>query len=141
MAKKITKIIKLQIPGGKATPAPPVGTALGPAGVNIGEFVMKFNAATQDRRDDIVPVLMNVYDDRTFDFILKTAPASRMILKAIGQEKGSGTNLTKKAGKITEKQIREIAEIKLPEMNANDIEAAIGIIKGTCRSMGVEVVK
>ncbi len=117
MAKKITKVIKLQIPGGKATPAPPVGTALGPAGVNIGEFVTKFNAATQDRREEIVPVLMNVYEDRTFDFILKTAPASRMILKAINQEKGSGTNLTKKVGKITEAQIREIAEKKLSEMN------------------------
>jgi len=141
MAKKITKVIKLQIPGGKATPAPPVGTALGPAGVNIGDFVSKFNAATQDRKDEIVPVLMNVYDDRTFDFILKTAPASRMILKAIGAEKGSGTNLTKKVGKITEAQIKAIAEIKLAELNANDLEAAMGIIKGTCRSMGVEVVK
>jgi large subunit ribosomal protein L11 len=141
MAKKVTKVIKLQIPGGKATPAPPIGTALGPAGVNIGEFVKKFNDATQDRRDEIVPVLMNVYEDRTFDFILKTAPASRMILKAIGQEKGSGTNLTKKVGKITEAQIRAIAEVKLPELNANDIDAAMGIIKGTCRSMGVEVGK
>jgi large subunit ribosomal protein L11 len=141
MAKKITKVIKLQIPGGKATPAPPIGTALGPAGVNIGEFVKKFNDATQDRRDEIVPVLMNVYEDRTFDFILKTAPASRMILKAIGQEKGSGTNLTKKVGKITEAQIRAIAEVKLKELNANDIDAAMGIIKGTCRSMGVEVGK
>lgn len=141
MAKKITKVIKLQIPGGKATPAPPIGTALGPAGVNIGEFVKKFNDATQDRRDEIVPVLMNVYEDRTFDFILKTAPASRMILKAIGQEKGSGTNLTKKVGKITEAQIRAIAEVKLAELNANDIDAAMGIIKGTCRSMGVEVGK
>ncbi|MFA6297405.1 MAG: 50S ribosomal protein L11 [Candidatus Paceibacterota bacterium] len=141
MAKKITKVIKLQIPGGKATPAPPVGTALGPAGVNIGDFVSKFNAATQDRKDEIVPVLMNVYDDRTFDFILKTAPASRMILKAIGVEKGSGTNLTKKVGKITEAQIKAIAEIKLAELNANDLKAAMGIIKGTCRSMGVEVVK
>ena len=141
MAKKITKVIKLQIPGGKATPAPPIGTALGPAGVNIGEFVKKFNDATQDRRDEIVPVLMTVYEDRTFDFILKTAPASRMILKAIGQEKGSGTNLTKKVGKITEAQIRAIAEVKLAELNANDIDAAMGIIKGTCRSMGVEVGK
>lgn len=139
MAKKVTKVIKLQIEGGKATPAPPVGTALGPAGVNIGEFVTKFNAATQERRGEVVPVLMNVYEDRTFDFILKTAPASQMILKAIGQEKGSGTNLTKKVGKITEAQIREIAEKKLSELNANDIDAAIGIIKGTCRSMGVEV--
>ncbi len=141
MAKKVTKIIKLQIEGGKATPAPPVGTALGPAGVNIGEFVTKFNAATQDRRGEVVPVLMNVYEDRSFDFILKTAPASRMILAAIGVEKGSGTNLTKKAGKITEAQIKEIAEKKLSELNANDLNAAIGIIKGTCRSMGVDVVK
>jgi large subunit ribosomal protein L11 len=139
MAKKVTKVIKLQIEGGKATPAPPVGTALGPAGVNIGEFVTKFNAATQDRKGEVVPVLMNVYEDRTFDFILKTAPASQMILKAIGVEKGSGTNLTKKVGRISEAQIREIAERKLKELNANDIEAAIGIIKGTCRSMGVEI--
>ena len=141
MAKKVTKVIKLQIEGGKATPAPPVGTALGPAGVNIGEFVTKFNAATQDRRGEVVPVLMNVYEDRSFDFILKTAPASQMILKAIGAEKGSGTNLTKKVGKISEAQIREIAERKISELNANDIDAAIGIIKGTCRSMGVEVGK
>ena len=141
MAKKVTKVIKLQISGGKATPAPPVGTALGPAGVNIGDFVKKFNDAPQDRRDEIVPVLMNVYDDRTFDFILKTAPASQMILKAIGVEKGSGTNVSKKIGKITEAQIRVIAEKKLSELNANDIDAAMGIIKGTCRSMGVEVVK
>lgn len=139
MAKKITKVIKLQIKGGAATPAPPVGTALGPAGVNIGDFVKKFNDATQDRRGEVVPVLMNVYEDRTFDFILKTAPASQMILKAIGQEKGSGTNLTKKIGKITDAQIRVIAEKKLAELNANDIDAAMGIIKGTCRSMGVEV--
>lgn len=139
MAKKITKVIKLQIKGGAATPAPPVGTALGPAGVNIGDFVKKFNDATQDRRGEVVPVLMNVYEDRTFDFILKTAPASQMILKAIGQEKGSGTNLTKKVGKITDAQIRVIAEKKLAELNANDIDAAMGIIKGTCRSMGVEV--
>ncbi|MDD5170889.1 MAG: 50S ribosomal protein L11 [Syntrophales bacterium] len=141
MAKKITKVTKLQIKGGAATPAPPVGTALGPAGVNIGEFVKKFNDATQDKKGEIVPVLMNVYEDRTFDFILKTAPASQMILKAIGQEKGSGTNLTKKVGKITEAQIRVIAEKKLAELNANDIDAAMGIIKGTCRSMGVEVTK
>ncbi len=141
MAKKITKVIKLQIAGGKATPAPPVGTALGPAGVNIGEFVTKFNAATKDRQGETVPVLMNVYEDRTFDFILKTAPASQMILKAIGQEKGSGTNITKKIGKITEAQIKVIAEKKMSELNANDLEAAMGIIRGTCRSMGVEVGK
>jgi large subunit ribosomal protein L11 len=141
MAKKVTKVIKLQIEGGNPTPAPPVGTALGPAGVNIGEFVTKFNAATQDRRGEVVPVLMNVYEDRSFDFILKTAPASQMILKAVGAEKGSGTNVTKKVGKITEAQIREIAERKLSELNANDIDAAIGIIKGTCRSMGVDIAK
>lgn len=139
MAKKITKVVKLQIEGGKATPAPPVGTVLGPAGVNIGEFVTKFNAATQDRKGEIVPISMNIYEDRSFDFVLKTAPAAQMILKAIGAEKGSGTNLTKKVGKISETQIREIAQKKMIDLNANDIDAAIGIIKGTCRSMGVEV--
>ncbi len=141
MAKKVTKVIKLQIPGGKATPAPPVGTALGPAGVNIGDFVKRFNDATRDRMGEIVPVLMSVFDDRTFDFILKTAPASQMILKAAGLEKGSGTTGAKKIGKITEAQVKEIAEKKIAEMNATSLEAAMQMIRGTCRSMGVDVVK
>ena len=141
MAKQLAKKVKLQIPGGAATPAPPVGTALGPTGINIGEFVNQFNAATQERRGEIVPVELNVYDDRTFDFTLKVSPASRLILKVIGKEKGSGKNLLSKAGKITRAQLREIAEKKLPDLNTKDLDAAVRILEGTCRSMGVEVVE
>jgi large subunit ribosomal protein L11 len=139
MAKKVVKKIKLQIPGGAATPAPPVGTVLGPAGVNIGQFVQQFNDRTKDMRGDIIPVDMSVYDDRTFDFVLKVSPASRLILKAIGKEKGSGKNLTSKAGTITKDQIRAVAEKKMPDMNANDVEAAMKTIAGTARSMGIDV--
>ncbi len=140
MAKKVAiKKLKLQIPAGKANPAPPVGPALGQAGINIGEFVNQFNAATQQMMGDIIPVEISVYEDRSFDFILKTPPASRLILKKLGIEKGSGKNLTKKAGTITKDQIREIAEQKMVDLNANDIEAAMKIIAGTARSMGVEV--
>ncbi len=140
MAKQLAKKVKLQIPGGAATPAPPVGTALGPTGINIGEFVNQFNAATQERRGEIVPVELNVYEDRTFDFTLKVSPASQLILKAIGKEKGSGKNLLSKVGKITRAQLREIAEKKLPDLNTKDMDAAVRILEGTCRSMGVEVV-
>lgn len=140
MAKKIEKKIKLQIQAGKATPAPPVGTVLGPAGVNIGDFVSKFNAATKEMGDDIIPVELSVYADRSFDFVLKTPPASRLILKAAGIEKGSGKNLISKAGKITKAQVREIAERKLPDLNTTDLTAAISIIEGTARSMGIDVV-
>ncbi len=139
--KKVVKKIKLQIPAGKATPTPPVGPALGHAGVNIGEFITKFNEATRPMMGDIIPVEISVYDNRSFDFVLKTPPASNLILKAIGVEKGSGTNLTKKAGKITMAQVREIAEKKMPDLNANDIDAAMKQIMGSARSMGVEVVK
>jgi large subunit ribosomal protein L11 len=139
MAKKVLKKLKLQIAGGKATPAPPVGPALGQAGINIGEFVTKFNAATSKMIGDIIPVEISVYEDRTYDFILKTPPASRLILKAIGVEKGSGKNLVSRAGKITKAQIREIAERKMPDLNANSIEQAMKIIEGTARSMGVDV--
>ena len=139
MAKKITKKLKLQIPAGKATPAPPVGTALGPAGINIGDFVNKFNEATRPMMGDIIPVEISVYEDRSYDFILKTPPASRLILKAIGKEKASGKNLVSKAGTITKAQIKEIAEKKKPDLNANDEAAAMRIIEGTARSMGVEV--
>ncbi len=139
MAKKVTKKLKLIIAAGKANPAPPVGPALGQAGVNIGEFVKRFNDATKDKMGDTIPVEISVYEDRTFDFILKTPPASSLILKAIKAEKGSGTNTKKKAGTITRAQIREIAEKKLPDLNANDIDAAMKIIEGSCRSMGVEV--
>ncbi|MEK7209254.1 MAG: 50S ribosomal protein L11 [Patescibacteria group bacterium] len=140
MAKKIEKKIKLQIQAGKATPAPPVGTALGPAGVNIGDFVNKFNAATKNLGDDIIPVELSVYSDRSFDFILKTPPASRLLLKAAGIEKGSGKNLVSRAGKVTKTQIKEIAERKLPDLNTDNLEAAILIIEGTARSMGLEII-
>lgn len=140
MAKKVEKKIKLQIPAGKATPAPPVGTALGPAGINIGDFVNKFNTATRDMMGDMIPVEVLVYSDRSFDFIMKTPPASNLILKAIGAEKGSGKNLTAKAGKITKAQVRAVAEKKMPDLNTTDIEAAMRTIEGTARSMGVDVV-
>ena len=140
MAKKIEKKIKLQIQAGKATPAPPVGTALGPAGVNIGDFVGKFNAATKDLGDDIIPVELSVYSDRSFTFILKTPPASRLILKAAGIEKGSGKNLVSKAGKVTKAQVKAIAERKLPDLNTTNLAAAERIIAGTARSMGIDVV-
>ncbi len=140
MAKKITKKIKVQATGGKATPAPPLGPVLGQAGVSIGEFVNQFNEQTRDRMGEVVPVEITVYDDRTFTFILKTSPASRLILKAIGKDKGSSKNLVSKAGTITRKQIREISEIKMADLNAASLEAADRIIEGTCRSMGVTVV-
>jgi large subunit ribosomal protein L11 len=139
MAKKITKKLKLQIPAGKANPAPPVGPALGQAGVNIGDFVQKFNAATAKMMGDIIPVEITVYEDRTYEFKLKTPPASNLILKAIGIEKGSGKNLVSRAGTITKAQVRAIAEKKMPDLNANDIEAAMKIIEGSCRSMGIDV--
>ncbi len=139
MPKIPVKKIKLQVTGGSATPAPPVGTALGPAGINIGEFVKQFNDRTADKKGEVIPVEISIYEDRSFDFILKTSPASRLILKAIGKEKGSSKNLISKAGKITKAQIREIAEQKMVDLNANDIEAASKIIAGTARSMGVEV--
>lgn len=139
MAKKITKQLKLVIPAGKATPAPPVGPALGQAGIAIGDFVTKFNAATAQMAGDIVPVVITVYEDRSYDFVLKTPPASSLVLKAIKTDKGSGTNLKKKAGTITKAQIKEIAEKKMVDLNAKDLEGAMKIIEGTCRSMGVEV--
>lgn len=141
MAKKIKTIIKLQIPAGAATPAPPVGTALGPHGLNIGEFVSKFNTATKDQAGDIIPVELTVYEDRTYDMKFKTSPASVLLKKAAGVEKGSGNPKKQKIGKVTMAQIREIAEKKLVDLNANDIKAAEKIIMGTARSMGIEVVK
>ena len=139
MAKEVTKIIKLQIEAGKATPAPPVGTALGPAGVNIGEFVKQFNDQTRPMMGSIVPVLMKVYKDRSFDFIVKKPPASRLILKAIGQEKGSGKPQATKVGKLSRKQLEDIATEKMEDLNAGDMESAKKIIAGTARSMGVDV--
>ncbi len=139
MAKKITKKLKLQIPAGKANPAPPVGPALGQAGINIGDFVKKFNDATAKMMGDVVPVEITVYEDRTYDFKLKTPPATSLILKAAGVEAGSGKQLVKKAGSITKAQVKAIAEKKLPDLNANDINAAMKIIEGSCRSMGIEI--
>ena len=139
MAKKIKTMVKLQLPAGKATPAPPVGTALGPHGINIADFTKQFNDRTGQMGDLIIPVEMTIYEDRTLDFILKTPPASNLIMKAIGLAKGSGNPLTTKVGKISAAQIREIAEKKMPDLNANSLEQAEKIIRGTARSMGVDV--
>ena len=139
MAKKIKSMVKLQLPAGKATPAPPVGTALGPHGINIGEFTQQFNAQTAPLGDTIIPVEMTIYEDRSFTFILKTPPASVLIKKAAGLAKGSSNPLTTKVGKLTSAQVREIAETKMPDLNAVDIEAAEKIIRGTARSIGVEI--
>jgi len=139
MAKKITKKIKLQIQAAKATPAPPLGPALGQAGINIGDFVTKFNAATQKMAGDKVGVSITVYEDRSYDFVVKTPPVSGLIFKAAGVEKGSGKNTATKAGKITKAQAKEIAEKKMPDLNAKDIEGAIRIVAGSARSAGIEV--
>lgn len=138
MAKLVTQI-KLQIQGGAATPAPPVGPALGQHGLNISDFVNRFNNATQERRGETVPVIINVYEDRTFDFVTKVAPASNLIMQAAGIQKGAANPLTEKVGKITRTQLREIAEKKMPDLNTNDIDAAMKIIAGTARQMGVQI--
>jgi large subunit ribosomal protein L11 len=138
--KKVVKKIKLQIPAGKAVPTPPVGPALGQAGVNIGEFITKFNAATAAMAGSIIPVEISVYDNRSFDFILKTPPASDLLAKAAGIEKGSGMNIKTKAGKITRVQLREIAEKKMTDMTASSVEAAMNTIAGSARSMGIEII-
>jgi large subunit ribosomal protein L11 len=140
MAKKLIKQVKVQAKGGKATPAPPLGPVLGQAGINIGEFVNQFNEQTRERMGEIVPTVINVYDDRSFDFIVKVSPMSRLILKKIGKDKGSGKNRATSAGTITQAQIREVAEEKMPDLNAASIEAAMKIVEGSCYSMGVEVV-
>ncbi len=137
MAKEITKIIKLQIQAGAATPAPPVGTALGPAGVNIGEFVNQFNTQTRPMMGNVVPVVLTVYKDRTFSFIVKKPPASRLVLKKLGIEKGS-TKAQNKVAKLTKQQLTEIAEEKMEDLNAYDVEQAKKIIAGTARSMGID---
>jgi large subunit ribosomal protein L11 len=139
MAKKITKKLKIIAPAGKATPAPPLGTTLGPAGINIGEFVKRFNDATKEMVGDMVPCEITIYEDRSYDFVLKTALASGLILKMLKVEKGSGKPNTSKIGTITKDQLRQIAEYKLPDLNANDVDAAMKIIAGTARSMGVDV--
>ena len=141
MAKKIQAVVKLQIQAGGATPAPPVGTALGPTGVNIMDFCKAYNEATQDKKGQVIPVEISIFDDRTFEFKLKTPPAPKLILKAAGLDKGTDNPRTTKVGKITRAQVKEIAEIKMLDLNAIDIEGAMLQVEGTCRSMGVEVVE
>ena len=139
MAKEVVKKIKLQIPAGKATPAPPVGTVLGPAGINLQEFCTKFNDATRDKMGDVLPVEISIYEDRTFDFVLKTPPAA-FLLKKVAKIK-SGAAKGEKVATITEAQLREVAETKLPDLNAYDVEHAMKIVEGTARNMGIEVEK
>jgi len=139
MAKKVKIIIKLQLEAGKATPAPPVGTALGPHGLNIADFVKKFNEATREKMGEIVPIDLTIYEDRSFEFVMKTPPAAFLIKKAAGVEKGSAVPNKTKVGKITKAQARAIAEQKMPDLNANDLDAATRIIEGTARNMGIEV--
>jgi large subunit ribosomal protein L11 len=139
MAKKLKTIIKLQIPAGQANPAPPVGPALGQHGVNIQDFCSKFNDVSKSRMGDIVPVEIRVYEDRSFDFVMKISPAAELLKKAAGVKKGSGKPLKEKIGKITKAQLREIAETKMPDLNARDIEAAMKIIVGSARQMGITI--
>ncbi|MEK7150998.1 MAG: 50S ribosomal protein L11 [Patescibacteria group bacterium] len=141
MAKQIKTKVKLQIPAGKATPAPPVGTALGPHGINLGEFVSRFNDGTRERGSDIVPVEVTIFVDRSFEMVFKTAPASDLLRKAAGVEKGSGTPLQNKVGRISKADLDTIAAKKMEDLNANDIEGAKKIIAGTARSMGIEIEK
>ncbi|GAB2815628.1 50S ribosomal protein L11 [Actinocorallia aurea] len=137
--KKVSAIVKVQLNAGAATPAPPVGTALGPHGVNIMDFCKQYNAATEAQRGNVIPVEITIYEDRSFTFVTKTPPAPQMILKAAGIDKGSAVPHKTKVGSITEAQLREIAEFKMKDLNANDIDAAAKIIAGTARSMGIEV--
>ena len=139
MAKEVVKKIKLQIEAGKATPAPPVGTVLGPAGINLGEFCTKFNEATRDKMGDVVPCEISIYDDRSFDFVLKTAPAAFLLKKVAKIKSGSKKGANEIVATITEKELREIAEEKMPDLNAYDVDAAMNIIAGTARNMGIAV--
>ena len=139
MAKPVTAIVKLQVPAGQATPAPPVGTALGPHGVNIMDFVKQFNARTQAAAGMVTPVVVTIYKDRTFTFITKTPPAAVLLKKEAGIEKGSPTSNRQKVGKVTRAQLQKIAELKMPDLNATDLDGAINMIAGTARSMGIEV--
>lgn len=142
MAKKIKTVIKLQIVGGRANPAPPVGPALGQHGVNIQDFCARFNDATKDKNGDVVPVEITVFEDRSFDFILKTPPAAELLKKAANASKGAANPLKDKVGRVTKEQIREIAKVKMVDLNANDdVEAAAKIIEGTARSMGIQVIQ
>ena len=140
MAKKIRTVLTLQLPAGKATPAPPVGTALGPHGINIVEFTKSYNEKTADKSGQIIPAQITIFEDRSFSFILKTPPAADLLRKAAGIEKGSGATKKEKVGRISRDQVREIAAIKMADLNANDVEAAMKQVEGTARSMGIEVV-
>ncbi len=140
MAKKIRIVLTLQLPAGKATPAPPVGTALGPHGINIVEFTKSYNEKTADKPGQIIPAQITVFEDRSFTFVLKTPPAPDLLRKAAGVDKGSQTPKRAVAGRVTRDQVRAIAEQKMPDLNANDIEAGMKVIEGTARSMGIEVV-
>lgn len=139
MAKKVDKVIKLQLPAGKATPAPPVGTMLGPVGINLNEFCTKYNDATKDKMGSIVPVEISVYDDRSFDFVLKTPPTASLLLEVAGIQKGSVKGANDIVATITKDDLRKVAEIKLPDLNTNDVEAAMRIVAGTARNMGIAV--
>ena len=139
MAKKVIAMVKLQIPAGKATPAPPVGTALGPHGVNIMQFTKEFNAKTADQAGMIIPVVLTVYQDRSFSFITKTPPVAVLLKKAVGIESGSGTPNKTKVAKISQQKVKEIAELKMPDLNAGSVEAAMSMVAGTARSMGIVV--
>ena len=140
MAKKIRTVVTLQLPAGKATPAPPVGTALGPHGINIVEFTKSYNEKTADKLGQVIPAQITIFEDRSFTFVLKTPPAPDLLRKAAGIDKGSATPKRAGVGRVTRDQVRQIAEIKLPDLNVNDIEAGIKVIEGTARSMGIEVV-
>ncbi len=137
--KKVTTVVKLQVKAGQANPAPPIGPALGQHGLNIQDFCTRFNEATKEMMGDVVPVEISVYEDRSFDFILKTSPAAELLKKAAGIKKGAGNPLTNKVGKVTKAQVQEIAEKKMVDLNANDVEAAMKIVEGTARSAGIEV--
>ena len=137
--KKVTKVVKLQIPAGKATPAPPVGTVLGPAGINLGDFCSKYNDATRDKMGDILPVEISIYEDRTFDFVIKTPPAAFLIKKYSKVKAGSAKGSKQYVGKLTKEQVKEIAEIKLPDLNCYSVEEAMKIVEGTAKNMGIEV--
>jgi large subunit ribosomal protein L11 len=137
--RKVSAVVKVQLQAGQATPAPPVGTALGPHGVNIMDFCKQYNAATDSQRGNVIPVEITIYEDRSFSFVTKTPPAAQLILKAAGIEKGSGTPHTDKVGSVTRDQVREIAQTKMPDLNAKDLDAAEKIVAGTARSMGIVV--
>ena len=139
MAKKVTKVVKIQIPAGKATPAPPVGTIFGPLGINLQEFCTRYNDATRDKMGDIIPCEVSVYEDRSFDFVLKTPPAASLLLKVAGINKGGVKGANDTVATITKDQLKQVAEIKLPDLNTNDIEQAMKIVAGTARNMGIAV--